>query len=78
VALLVAIVVAGLGGSVYDSSWVSVLVALVAVYLASVLLATVAATLRFQSAKVGALASVGIVATHFMYLAGVGRGIVRR
>jgi hypothetical protein len=77
-AVLVPILIACIAFGIYDSSWLSVLVALVAVYVALVLLATAAATLRFQSVKVGALASVGIVATHLMYLAGLARGLARR
>jgi uncharacterized membrane protein SirB2 len=76
--VLVPILIACIAFGIYDSSWLSVLVALVAVYVALVLLATAAATLRFQSVKVGALASVGIVATHLMYLAGLARGLARR
>src|SRR5215218_5931556 len=77
-ALLVPVLVACIAFGIYDSSWLSVLAALLVVYATLVLLATVAATLRFQSVRVGGLASVGIVATHASYLSGVARGIVRR
>jgi hypothetical protein len=69
--VLVAVIVWGvLGGS-----WLDVLLALLVVYVGAVLLATAAATLRFQSVRVGVVAAGGLVATHLAFLVGVARGL---
>jgi glycosyltransferase involved in cell wall biosynthesis len=59
-----------------DRELSNVVIAIVVSYALIVGLASVAGALRFQSAAVGILASVGIVLTHATYLAGFGRGLV--
>lgn len=50
---------------------------LLAAYAAAVALVAVAGAIRFQSVSVGALAAVGTVCTHVVYLAGAVRGLLR-
>lgn len=54
------------------------LVVLAAAYLAAVVVASLAAALRYQSWQVGALAAAGIAATHAAYAAGFVRGLAHR
>jgi len=74
VGLVVAAIVVSalLGGERTD-----VLLACAGVYALAVVVASLGATLRFQSLGVGALAAAGIVATHLAYLAGVVDGLGR-
>lgn len=74
-ALLIAagLIAAGL----LDGAWVTVVAVVVVAYVGALFLAAAAATLRFQSTRVGCLATVGIVATHAVYLAGIARGLVQ-
>jgi glycosyltransferase involved in cell wall biosynthesis len=59
-----------LGLAVWIAGWVA--------YLAAVLVAAVAGGLRFRSLRVAGATAIGVVATHFVYVAGFLAGFARR
>lgn len=62
---------------VSGATWGEAFLTLAALYAIAVTVAAAAASLRFQSLRVGALTAAGVVATHIVYLAGLFSGLVR-
>ena len=64
-------------GLIVGGVWRDAMLALLAIYAIAVFLAAIGATMRFHSVAVGTLAAFGVVCTHVVYVAGVGRGLAR-
>jgi glycosyltransferase involved in cell wall biosynthesis len=80
-AVAVFVVIVGVGIAIaleQGGGWLTLVASFAGVYVLAISLAAVAAALRFQSAAVGALAAIGTVCTHAMYLVGAMRGLLSR